>query len=257
VERDAHERVLAALRRGLELGATHIDTAEMYGSGRVEELVGEAVAGRRDEVFLVSKVLPSNATRRGVLEACERSLERLGTDRLDLYLLHWPSEHPLEETIAGFEELAQAGKVLAYGVSNFDASELAEAVAIAGEGRIACDQVLYHVEERAAEHRVQPYCLERGIALVAYSPLGSGRFPAGRQAAVLEAIGRARGATARQVALAFLLRHHNGFAIPKSSRLEHVEDNVAAADLELDAEAIRLIDEALPRGAEPASLPVI
>ena len=147
-----------ALRRGLDLGMTHIDTAEMYGSGAAEDIIAVAIAGRRDEVFLVSKVLPSNASRRGTIAACERSLARLETDRLDCYLLHWRGEYPLEETFSAFEQLRREGKILSWGVSNFDEPDLQEALAIAGEGRIACNQVLYHLEERAIEHAVLPWC---------------------------------------------------------------------------------------------------
>src|SRR5262245_51645861 len=167
-----------ALHAGLELGLTHVDTAEMYGDGRVEELLGRALAGRRDEVFLASKVLPQNASREGTLRACERSLRRLRTDHLDLYLLHWPGRHPLEETLAAFDELQRKGAIRHYGVSNFDEHPLLEAVRLAGLGRIACNQVLYHVGERAIEHAVLPACERLGVTLVAYSPLGSGRFSA-------------------------------------------------------------------------------
>lgn len=277
MERDDRRAAIAALRRGLDLGLTHVDTAEMYGDGEVEELVGEAIAGRRDEVFLASKVLPDNASRRGTVAACERSLARLRTDRLDLYLLHWPGRHPLADTVAAFEELAAAGKIRAWGVSNFDERELAAAVAIAGgapeHGRRtqgtersqapqrtpACNQVLYHLEERRIEHAVIPYCEEHGIAVVAYSPLGSGRFPRerGGRGRVLAEIAAAHGATPRQVALAFLLRHPSLFAIPKASRVEHVEENAAAADLTLSDDEARRIDEAFPRGRRRPGVPTL
>jgi diketogulonate reductase-like aldo/keto reductase len=259
MERDGRAGCIAALRRGLDLGASHIDTAELYGDGEVEELVGEAIAGRRGEVFLASKVLPENGSRRGTVEACERSLARLGTDYLDLYLLHWPGRHPLGDTLAAFEELARAGKVLAWGVSNFDERELAAAVAIAGAGKVACNQLLYHLEERSIEHAVIPYCEAHGIAVVAYSPLGSGRFPRERSRGgrVLAEIAAAHGATPRQVALAFLLRRPSLFAIPKASRPEHVEQNVAAADLSLSADEARLIDEAFPRGRRRSGVPTL
>src|SRR5437016_4593430 len=180
MERDGGTAALAALRAGLDAGMTHIDTAEMYGSGRVEELVGEAIAGRRDQVFLVSKVLPQNASRAGVPRACEASLRHLGTDRLDCYLLHWPGRHPLADTIAAFERLRREGKIRAWGVSNFGVEELERAAALAGAERIACNQVLYHLEERTIEHAVIPWCVARGIAVVGYSPFGSGRFPGPR-----------------------------------------------------------------------------
>jgi diketogulonate reductase-like aldo/keto reductase len=202
-----HDRAAAvrALQRGIDLGATHIDTAEMYGSGACEQIVGQAIAGRREEVFLVSKVLPHNASRAGTVAACEASLRRLGVERLDLYLLHWPGEHPLEDTLAAFDELVAAGKIAAWGLSNFDEEELADALAIAGPGRIACNQVLYHLAERAIEHAVLPFCAEHGIALVAYSPYGQdGGFPDSESPGgrVLAELSAARGATPRQIALA-------------------------------------------------------
>ena len=259
MEGDDRTGAIVALRRGLDLGMTHVDTAELYGGGEVEELVGEALAGRRDEVFLASKVLPENASRRGTVAACERSLARLRTDRLDLYLLHWPGRHPLRDTLAAFEELVRAGKILAWGLSNFDERELAAAVAIAGEGRVACNQLLYHLEERRIEHAAIPYCEEHGIAVVAYSPLGSGRFPSGRSRGgrVLAEIAAAHGATPRQVALAFLLLRPSLFAIPKASRPEHVEENAAAGDLVLSEDEARRIDDAFPRGRRRPGVPTL
>jgi diketogulonate reductase-like aldo/keto reductase len=248
-----------ALRRGLDLGMTHIDTAEMYGAGAAEKIVGEAIAGRRDEVFLVSKVLPSNASLRGTVAACEKTLARLGTDRLDCYLLHWRGSHPLEETIGAFEDLRTSGKILAWGVSNFDVDDLDEALKIAGAGHPVCNQVLYHLEERAIEHKVIPWCLEHGTAVVAYTPFGesSRAYDSGTShGRVLREIAAAHGATARQVALAFLLRHPNLFVIPKANTVEHVEDNAAAAALRLtDAQTAR-IDAAFPRGRQKP-LPMI
>ena len=260
MEKDDRRAAIEALRRGLDLGMTHVDTAEMYGDGAVEESVGEAIAGRRDEVFLVSKVLPGNASRRGTLAACARSLGRLGVESLDCYLLHWPGDHPLAGTIAAFEELAAAGRIRSWGVSNFDERELAEAVRLAGPGRVACNQVLYHLEERGIEHAVLPFCRQHGIAVVAYSPFGGrrARFPGpdtprGR---VLAAVAAAHGATPRQVALAFLLRQVS-FVIPKSSRREHVEQNAAAADLALSDEEAARIDEAFPRGRRKRGVPTL
>src|SRR3989442_1516927 len=177
LEQDDRAQAIAALRTGLDLGMNHIDTAEMYGDGRVEQLVAEAISGRRHEVFLVSKVLPGNASRRKTVTACERSLARLRTDRLDCYLLHWRGPHPLEETFAAFDKLQRQGKILSWGVSNFDAPDLEEAWTIA-PGRPVTNQVLYHLEERAIEHAVLPWCENHGLAVVAYSPFGSGRFPA-------------------------------------------------------------------------------
>ena len=250
MERDGGTAALAALRAGLDAGMTHIDTAEMYGSGRVEELVGEAIAGRRDQVFLVSKVLPGNAARAGVLRACEASLRRLGTDRLDCYLLHWPGRHPLADTLAAFEQLRREGKIRAWGVSNFGVEELERAAALAGAERIACNQVLYHLEERTIEHAVIPWCVARGIAVAGYSPFGSGRFPGPRSRGgrVLAEIAAAHGATPRQVALAFLVRAPGLFTIPKAARAAHVAENARAGSLALSAEDVRRIDAAFPRG---------
>jgi diketogulonate reductase-like aldo/keto reductase len=259
MERDDRKGAIAAIRRALDLGANHIDTAEMYGQGEVERLVGEAIAGRRSEAFLVSKVLPSNASRRGTLSACERSLKRLGTEYLDCYLLHWPGNHPLEETFQAFSELEQAGKIRSYGVSNFDESELRRAVRLAGKGRIAQNQVLYHVGERRIEHEVIPYCEEEGIAVVAYSPFGSGDFPSSRTAGgrTLGAVAEAHGATPFQVALAFLTRQAHVFAIPKASRVEHVEENVKAAEVTLSAAEMASIEEAFPRGPRKRGVPML
>jgi diketogulonate reductase-like aldo/keto reductase len=246
-----------ALRHGLDLGMGHNDTAEMYGSGAAETLVGRAIAGRRDEVFLVSKVLPSNASRRGTIAACERSLSRLKTDRLDCYLLHWRGAHPLAETIAAFEELRSSGKIRAWGVSNFDVDDLEEAASISGLP--ACNQVLYHLQERAIEHAVLPWCQQRGIALVAYTPFGQSPDafdPQSRHGRVLQEIGAAHGATARQVALAFLSRHSNSFVIPKASQRDHASENAGAGALHLtEADAAR-IEAAFPRG-KPRPLPTL
>jgi diketogulonate reductase-like aldo/keto reductase len=248
-----------AVRAALDQGLTHIDTAEMYGRGRAEEIVGEAIAGRRDEVFLVSKVLPENASRTGVVEACRRSLARLRTDRLDCFLLHWESSHPLEETIAGFELLVEQGKILSWGVSNFDVTWLEQAWGIAGPGRIACNQVLYHLRERAIEHEVIPWCEEHGVAVIGYSPFGQGNFPTSRSAEgrALEEIARRHGATPRQVALAFLVRRPSLFTIPKTAKTEHVLENAAAAELVLDDQDLARIEEAFPLGAPRPGVPTL
>jgi diketogulonate reductase-like aldo/keto reductase len=248
LENAPRERALAALRRGLDLGLTHIDTAEMYGSGAVEELVGEAIAGRRDQVFLVSKVLPKNASAAGVVRACEQSLRRLATDRLDCFLLHWPSHHPLAETIAGFEELRAAGKILSYGVSNFDAALLERAVSLAGPHRIACNQVLYHLAERGPEGALAAACRTHQMALVGYSPFAEGRFPSPRTAGgrALDEMARAHGATARQVTLAFLTRLPGSFAIPKAATLAHVEENAGASRITLSADQVARLEAAFP-----------
>lgn len=246
---------IAALRRGLDLGATHIDTAEMY--GEAEPLIAEAIAGRRDEVFLVSKVLPSNASKKGTIAACERSLTRLRTDRLDCYLLHWRGGYPLAETIAAFEQLQQEGKILSYGVSNFDVADLEEARAAGGK-RIVCNQVLYHLEERAIEHEVIPWCEAHDVAVVGYSPFGSAAFPSPRSRGgrVLAEIADAHGATPRQIALRFLTLRPSTFTIPKASTPEHASENAAAADIVLTDSEIARIDAAFPRGGR-RPLPMI
>jgi diketogulonate reductase-like aldo/keto reductase len=254
------ETAMAALRRGIDLGMTHIDTAEMYGSGAAETLVGKAIAGRRDEVFLVSKVLPSNASRNGTIAACERSLKGLGTDRLDCYLLHWRGSHPLADTVAAFERLRADGKILSWGVSNFDVDDLEEVREIAGSDQLACNQVLYHLRERAIEHGVIPWCEEHGVAVVAYSPFGhAGGFPEAHTAGgrVLKAIADRHQATPRQVALSFLTRRPSLFAIPKASNPEHAEENAGAGALDLSEADLARIDAAFPLGARPRSLPML
>lgn len=251
MERDDRASAIAAIRRGLDLGMTHVDTAELYGMGRVETLVGEAIAGRREEVFLVSKVLPGNASRQGTVAACERSLRRLGTDRLDCYLLHWwEGEHPLAETVEAMEALVAAGKIRSWGVSNLDTDELEQVLALAGPGKIACNQVLYHLGERGIERSVLPWCEAHGVALVGYSPFGSGSFPApgSEGGRALASVADRLGATPRQVALAFLTRRSSLFAIPKSSRAAGVEENAAAAALTLDEAAIAELEGVYPLG---------
>jgi diketogulonate reductase-like aldo/keto reductase len=257
---DSAADALAALRRGLDLGLTHIDTAEMYGSGASEKIIGKAISGRRDEVFLVSKVLPNHASKTGVAAACEKSLAHLGTDRLDCYLLHWRGSVPLQETIAAFETLVRQGKILSWGVSNFDVEDLAEVAAIAGPGHPACNQVLYHLRERAIEHAVLPWCREHGSAVVAYTPFG--QTPAifdgtSKPARVLREIAEAHGATSRQVALRFLLRHPETFVIPKASDIAHVTENAGANAVALSAADMARIDAAFPPGKAPRGLPMI
>src|SRR6187402_1947524 len=238
------KRAVAALQRGLDLGMAHIDTAEMYGDA--ELVIADAIAGRRDEVFLVSKVLPSNASRRGTITACERSLKRLKVDHLDCYLLHWRGSYPFEETVAAFDELVRSGKIRSWGVSNFDADDLDELREVAGDGKIACNQVLYHLQERAIEHAVIPWCEQHGVAVVAYSPFGHNDFPSARSKGgeVLQAIAEAHNATPRQVALAFLTRAPSVLAIPKASSAEHAVDNAAAGDLTLSEQEIAALDKA-------------
>ncbi len=258
---DEKDRATAvrALRQGLDLGMTHIDTAEMYGDGSAESVVGEAIAGRRDEVFLVSKVLPQHASRSRTAEACEASLLRLKTNRLDCYLLHWRGNHPLEETIADFEELQKNGKILSWGVSNFDVADLREAAKIAPEGHMVCNQVLYHLKERTVEEAVLPWCERHGVAAVAYSPFGHGSFPSPRTAGgrVLEQIAAAHRATPRQVALRFLVRSPAVFGIPKASSAEHARENAGAGELHLTKAELAQIDEAFPRPPGHHPLPML
>jgi diketogulonate reductase-like aldo/keto reductase len=249
---------VAALRAGIAAGATHIDTAEYYGAA--EDMVGEAIKGlRREELFIVSKVMPSNGSFKGTIRACEATLRKLGTSYLDVYLLHWRGGIPLEETMSALEALVDQGKIRALGVSNFNVSDLEEAESALTSGRIVCNQVLYHLEERAIEHAVLPWCERHGLAVVGYSPFGHGRFPGPRTRGgrVLAEIARAHGASARQVALRFLVRRPALFAIPKAGRPEHAAENAGAGRLRLtDAELAR-IDQAFPLGPPPRDLPTL
>lgn len=244
----AHE--VAALRLGLELGMTLVDTAEMYGEGGAEEVVGEAIAGRRDEVFLVSKVYPHNADRAGVRAACERSLRRLGTDRLDLYLLHWRGSVPLGETLDAFARLRDEGKILDFGVSNFDLDDMQEVAALAQGRQVAADQVLYNLARRGIEWDLLPWCRRQGIPVMAYSPLESN---AADQAPLLgrpqiRAVAQQHGATPAQVALAWLLRQDGVAVIPKAVQPAHVRANRAALDLapRLTAADMAILDAGFP-----------
>lgn len=247
------EEAKRAIRRGIELGMTHLDTAEMYGAGGVESFLGDAIAGiKRELLFVTSKVLPSNASFKGTIAACERSLQRLRTEYLDCYLLHWPSSEPLEETMRALSRLVQDGKVRYAGVSNFDVEEMLEAQKLLDPLPLACNQVLYHLRERGIEHRLIPQAREAGIAVVAYTPFGRGRFPASANAedGALALVAKKHGVTPRQVILAFLTREPNLFTIPKASRVEHVEQNAAAGDVTLDAADIAAIDAEFPLGDE-------
>lgn len=248
---------IAALRAGLDLAMTHIDTAEMY--GEAEPVVAAAIQDRREAVFLVDKVLPQNASARGTMVACRRSLLRLATDHLDCYLLHWRGQYPLEETFDAFEQLRKAGSIRSWGVSNFDEADLEEAWRAGGKGRLACNQVLYHLKQRAIEHAVIPWCEKHGVAVVAYAPYGHGDFPGpetegGR---VLQEVAAHHRATPRQVALRFLLRWPNVFVIPKASSPAHAAENAGAGDLHLSSAELLRIDQAFPRGSRPRTLPVI
>ena len=245
---------IAALRLGLDLGMTLIDTAEMYADGGAETLVGEAVAGRRDDAFIVSKVLPENATRRGTVAACERSLRRLGTDRIDLYLLHWRGRPPLEDTLEAFGELVRSGKVRHWGVSNFDVADCEELLAYPGGERVAADQVLYNLARRGIEHDLVPWCRTRGIPVMAYSPVEQGRLlgrPELRKGAARP------GATPAQVALAWVLHRPGMIAIPKAASSDHVRENRAAVRLDLDEEDFALLDRAFPPPSRPQPLEML
>jgi diketogulonate reductase-like aldo/keto reductase len=247
-------RDAAALTSGLDLGMALIDTAEMYGDGAAEEMVARAIAGRRQEVFLVSKVYPHNAGRRSAIAACEASLKRLGTDRLDLYLLHWPGSIPLAETVAAFERLRGDGKIVRWGVSNFDVDDLAELWALPEGRQCATNQVLYHLGERGIEWALLPAMRARRMPLMAYSPLGQGALLRNRK---LAALAPGLAATPAQIALAWLIRRRDTIAIPQSADVAHVRANRAAVDVSLDAAALAALDAAFPPPSGPSPLAVL
>lgn len=250
------EEAKRALRRGVELGMVHIDTAEMYGDGGSERLIGEAIRGLpREQLFIVSKVMPQNATYDGTIRACEAGLKRMRVDYFDCYLLHWRGSIPLGETMRALEQLVRDGKTRALGVSNFDVQDLEEAQVALEREPIACNQVLYHLGERTIEEHEVPYCREHDIAIVAYTPFGRGDWTDSRGAHVLDEIARKHGATARQVVLAFLTRDPIAFTIPKAATVPHVEENGAAGDLRLDDEDVAAIDEAFPVRRRRGGLP--
>jgi diketogulonate reductase-like aldo/keto reductase len=259
IENASPVAAVAALQHGIDRGLTHIDTAEMYGNGAVERLVAQAIKGRRDEVFLVSKVLPTNASRSNTIRACEQSLQRLCTDHLDCYLLHWRGSIPLADTLGAFEHLQQQGKIKSFGVSNFDVDDLDEALSLVGPGKLACNQVLYHAEQRAIEHAVIPWCQRNDVAVVAYSPFGHDAFPSpqSKGGLVLAEIAARHHATSHQIVLAFLCRIPQVFTIPKALTLAHVAANAAAASLQLGADELAMLDNAFPRGRRPRHLPMI
>jgi diketogulonate reductase-like aldo/keto reductase len=244
---------VAALKLGIDLGMTLIDTAEMYASGGAEEVTREAIAGRRDEVFLISKVLPSNASHAGVIRSCEASLRRLGTDRMDLYLLHWRGGVPLTETVAAFEELKRAGKIRHWGVSNFDTDDMEELLGIDGAAAVQTNQILYNLSSRGIEYDLVPWSNERGIPLMAYSPVNQGSL--GRERS-LQAIADRHGATTTQIALVWVLRRKGVIAIPKAVEPDHVRQNRAALDIELDEADLAELDRAFPppRRKEPLAM---
>lgn len=243
-----------ALRTGLDLGLTLIDTAEMYGDGRSEALVGQAIAGRRDEVFLVSKVLPSNAARKNVIAACERSLGQLRTDRIDLYLLHWRGQTPLAETVEAFEALKRDGKIRHWGASNFDPSDMAELAAVPQGGNCVANQVLYNLGDRGIEWDLLPQSQQQKIAIMAYCPLGEGNLI---NHAGLAEIGRRHGVSAATVALAWLLQKPGVIAIPKSRSAARVRENAAALDLVLGADDLAALDQIFPPPRGPSSLAMV
>ncbi len=245
---------IAALRLGFDLGMTLVDAAEMYGDGRTEELVAKAIEGRRDGLFLVSKVSPHNAGRKSAIAACERSLRRLRVEQLDLYLLHWRGRIPLAETVEAFERLVQDGKIARWGVSNFDTPDLAELFALPEGRRCATNQVLYHLGERGIEWSLLPAMEARRIPVMAYSPLGQGDLMKDRR---LAAIASSLGSTAAQVALAWLLRRSDAMVIPKASDAAHVRANRAAAELKLDATAMAALDAAFPPPARSSPLAML
>jgi len=253
---EVERRAIEALRLGLDLGLTHIDTAEMYGTGKVEELVAEVINERRDEVFLVSKVLPSNASYEGTIRACSQSLKRLKTEWLDMYLLHWPGSFPIEETMRAMEKLVDDGMIKFIGVSNFNVDDLDAAEKALSKHRLACNQVLYHLGYRGIERDILPYCAKRGIAVVGYSPFGHGNFPGlhspgGR---LLAKIAQRHGRTPRQVTLNFLTQHPGVFTIPKAGRPEHVQENSGGTGWELTEDDLLAIDRAFP--APPTDVPL-
>lgn len=247
-DRAAEARAIVA---GIEAGVTLIDTAEMYGEGGAEEVVAAALRGRRDEAFIVSKVYPHNASRTGAIAACERSLKRLATDRIDLYLLHWRGSHPLTDTVAAFERLKADGKIRHWGVSNFDTDDMAELRAVANGDACVSNQVLYHLGSRGIDYDLIADCAGHGEMVMAYSPLGQGailRTPA------LATVARKHAVTPAAVAVAWTMRHPNVVSIPKAARLDHVAENARAADLMLDADDLAVLDKAFPPPARKRPL---
>ena len=253
-DRSRRAEEIAALRLGIELGMTLIDTAEMYGDGRAETLVGEAIAGMRERVFIVSKVLPSNASRKGMARSCEASLKRLKTDRLDLYLLHWSSSHPLEAIVRGFEDLVAAGKIGHWGVSNLALAQMERLSAVPGAGHCATDQVLYNLTRRGIEYDLLPWCRARNLPVMAYSPIEQARLLRNR---ALKRVAERHGATTAQVALAWVLRGEGVIAIPKAGRPEHVRENFDALKLTLTAEDLTALDQAFPPPEGPVPLEML
>jgi diketogulonate reductase-like aldo/keto reductase len=252
--RSSRNEEIRSLRRGIELGMGLIDTAEMYGEGASETLVGEAIAGRREQVFLVSKVYPHNASRNGTVAACERSLKRLSTDRIDLYLLHWRADIPFAQTLAAFEQLQRAGKIRHWGVSNLDPADMAELYSTPGGDRVATDQVLYNLTRRAIEWDLLPWCAERNIPLMAYSPIEQARLLAEPR---LQALAKEIDRSAAQLALAWLLSRNNVIAIPKAGQCAHVEENFGALACPLGDDVLRALDAIFPPPSRAGALEMI
>jgi diketogulonate reductase-like aldo/keto reductase len=248
------EEEIRALRVGIDLDMTVIDTAEMYADGGAEELVGEAIVGRRQQVFLVSKVLPSNASRTGTIAACERSLRRLRTDVLDLYLLHWRGSFPLHETVEAFEELVATGKIRQWGVSNLDITDMQELVGVPNGDHVTTDQVLYNLTRRGIEYDLMPWCIERGIPIMAYSPIEQGRMLTD---ATVKEIAQHHRATPSQVALAWVLRRDGVIAIPRSGNPDHVVENRASLRVHLSESDLKRLDRVFPPPTEPRPLEMI
>ncbi len=248
------EREIASLKAGIELGMTLIDTAEMYGEGDSERIVGRAIKGRRDGLFIVTKVYPWNASRRGTIEACERSLSRLGIDQIDLYLLHWRGEHPLADTVEAFEDLKDAGKIGAWGVSNFDIGDIEELLAVPGGRHVAANQVLYNLARRGIEYDLLPWCQEHGVPVMAYSPIEQGRILHNPE---LIRIAKANQATPAQIALAFLLERDGVIAIPKTSNADRAAENRDCVSLDISDEDWAALDAAFPPPTRKSALEML
>lgn len=251
---DRREEEIRALQVGVDLGMTVIDTAEMYGKGRSEELVGEALKGRRDEVFLISKALPSNADKEGLILACERSLQRLQTDVLDMYMLHWLGEHPLEETVEGMLRLLEQGKIRSWGVSNLDVDEMEDLFAAPSGDTCAANEILYNLSRRGVEFDLLPWCRERSVRIIAYSPLEQGRILSNR---TLELVAERHNASPAQIALAWLQKQPDIVAIPKAGSLSHVRENAASRDIRLDEEDMVMLENTFPAPKRKKPLEVL
>lgn len=253
-KRKTQQQEVEALRHGLALGFSLIDTAEMYGEGGAEEVISQAIASQREKAFIVSKVYPHNASKQGAIAACDRSLKRLKTDYIDLYLLHWRSSTPLSETLEAFQTLQQAGKIRSYGVSNFDTNNMKKAVQLKGGNNICTNQVLYNLTRRGIELDLLPWCRQQNIPIMAYSPIEQGRLLDHK---ALQAMAKEKEVTTAQIAIAWLLHQENVIVIPKSSRIEHVEQNYAALNITLSAAELSALDDAFPQPTRPVPLAML